>query len=435
MDTSQSGSIAASAASGKSDYTTWRKSDTVWMLGLYGTAIGAGVLFLPINAGIGGLIPLIIMTLLALPMTFFAHRGMCRFVLSGKKNGEDITGVVEEHFGKVAGFLITILYFFAIYPILLVYSVALTNTVDSFITHQLHMNAPPRALLALVLILGVMSIIRFGEHFIVKAMSVLVFPFVAVLMLLALYLIPHWNTTIFDTLSLENALSSTSGHGLLFTLWLAIPVMVFSFNHSPIISAFAVAKREEYGEDAEKKCSRILGYAHIMMVITVMFFVFSCVLSLSPANLAEAKAQNITILSYLANHFNAPTIEYIAPLIAFIAITKSFLGHYLGAREGFNGIVNKALSTQGKTIQRKSLNRITSLFMLVSAWIVATLNPSILDIIQSLGGPIIAMILFIMPMYAIHKVPAMRKYAGKPSNVFVVVTGLIAISAAVYSVM
>ncbi|MDE1495685.1 HAAAP family serine/threonine permease [Xenorhabdus bovienii] len=435
MDTSQSGSIAASAASGKSDYTTWRKSDTVWMLGLYGTAIGAGVLFLPINAGIGGLIPLIIMTLLALPMTFFAHRGICRFVLSGKKNGEDITGVVEEHFGKVAGFLITILYFFAIYPILLVYSVALTNTVDSFITHQLHMNAPPRALLALVLILGVMSIIRFGEHFIVKAMSVLVFPFVAVLMLLALYLIPHWNTTIFDTLSLENALSSTSGHGLLFTLWLAIPVMVFSFNHSPIISAFAVAKREEYGEDAEKKCSRILGYAHIMMVITVMFFVFSCVLSLSPANLAEAKAQNITILSYLANHFNAPTIEYIAPLIAFIAITKSFLGHYLGAREGFNGIVNKALSTQGKTIQRKSLNRITSLFMLVSAWIVATLNPSILDIIQSLGGPIIAMILFIMPMYAIHKVPAMRKYAGKPSNVFVVVTGLIAISAAVYSVM
>ncbi|CDL79060.1 HAAAP family serine/threonine permease [Xenorhabdus cabanillasii] len=434
MDTSQTGSIASSAFS-KSDYSTWRKSDTVWMLGLYGTAIGAGVLFLPINAGIGGLIPLIIMALLALPMTFFAHRGMCRFVLSGKNSGEDITGVVEEHFGKVAGFLITILYFFAIYPILLVYSVAITNTVESFIIHQLHMDAPPRALLALLLILGVMSIIRFGEQTIVKAMSVLVFPFVAVLMLLALYLIPHWNTTIFDTLSLENTVSSTNSHGLLFTLWLAIPVMVFSFNHSPIISAFAVAKREEYGENAEKKCSRILGYAHIMMVLTVMFFVFSCVLSLSPENLAEAKAQNITILSYLANHFNAPVIEYIAPFIAFIAITKSFLGHYLGAREGFNGIINKALSTQGKTIQHKTLNRITSLFMLISAWIIATLNPSILNIIESLGGPIIAMILFIMPMYAIYKVPAMRKYAGKPSNIFVIVTGSIAISAAVYSVM
>lgn len=41
------------------------------------------------------------------------------------------------------------------------------------------------------------------------------------------------------------------------TLWLAIPVMVFSFNHSPIISSFAVAKREEYGDMAEQKCSKI----------------------------------------------------------------------------------------------------------------------------------------------------------------------------------
>ncbi len=172
-----------------------------------------------------------------------------------------------------------------------------------------------------------------------------------------------------------------------------------------------------------------------MMVLTVMFFVFSCVLSLSPENLAEAKAQNITILSYLANHFRVPTIEYVAPFIAFIAITKSFLGHYLGAREGFNGIVNKALSTQGKTLQHKTLNRITSLFMLVSAWVVATLNPGILNIIETLGGPVIAMILFIMPMYAISKIPAMRKYSGKASNIFVVIMGSIAISAAVYSLL
>ena len=300
MDTTKAGSIAQGNT--QSDYKTWRKSDTVWMLGLYGTAIGAGVLFLPINAGIGGLIPLLIMLVLAFPMTFFAHRGMCRFVLSGKNPGEDITEVVEEHFGKTAGVLITLLYFFAIYPILLVYSVAITNTVESFIVHQMHMTAPPRAILSLVLIVGIMCIIRFGEQAIVKAMSVLVFPFVAILMVLALYLIPEWNGAILDTLSFDHASTSGMSQGLLVTLWLAIPVMVFSFNHSPIISAFAVAKREEYGDNAEKKCSRILAYAHIMMVITVMFFVFSCVFSLTPENLAEAKEQNISILSYLANH-------------------------------------------------------------------------------------------------------------------------------------
>ncbi|KTI43618.1 SLC5/6 family protein [Enterobacter hormaechei] len=382
METTQTSTVASiESRSG------WRKTDTMWMLGLYGTAIGAGVLFLPINAGVGGMIPLIIMALIAFPMTFFAHRGLTRFVLSGKNPGEDITEVVEEHFGVGAGKLITLLYFFAIYPILLVYSVAITNTVESFMMHQL--------------------------------------------MVLALYLIPQWNGAALETLSLSSA--STTGNGLLLTLWLAIPVMVFSFNHSPIISSFAVAKREEYGNGAEKKCSSILARAHIMMVLTVMFFVFSCVLSLSPADLAAAKEQNISILSYLANHFNAPLIAWMAPIIAIIAITKSFLGHYLGAREGFNGMVIKSLRGKGKTIEINRLNKITALFMLVTTWAVATLNPSILGMIETLGGPIIAMILFLMPMYAIQKVPAMRKYSGHISNVFVVVMGLIAISAIFYS--
>jgi serine transporter len=311
-----------------------------------------------------------------------------------------------------------------------VYSVAITNTVESFMTHQLGMTPPPRAILSLILIVGMMTIVRFGEQMIVKAMSILVFPFVIALMVLACYLIPQWNGAALETLSLS---SETTGKGLWMTLWLAIPVMVFSFNHSPIISSFAVAKREEYGDDAEKKCSKILAFAHIMMVLTVMFFVFSCVLSLSPVDLASAKEQNISILSYLANHFNAPLIAWMAPIIAIIAITKSFLGHYLGAREGFNGMVIKSLRSRGKTIEVSRLNKMTAVFMLVTTWIVATLNPSILGMIETLGGPIIAMILFLMPMYAIQKVPAMRKYSGHISNVFVIIMGLIAISAIFYS--
>ena len=39
----------------------WNKFDTAWVLNLFGTAVGAGVLFLPINAGMGGFWPLIVM--------------------------------------------------------------------------------------------------------------------------------------------------------------------------------------------------------------------------------------------------------------------------------------------------------------------------------------------------------------------------------------
>ncbi|MCF5720955.1 serine/threonine transporter [Pseudomonas syringae] len=406
----------------------WTKHDTTWMLGLYGTAIGAGTLFLPINAGVGGFWPLIVLALLAFPMTFFAHRGLTRFVLSGKSG--DITEVVEEHFGVGAGKLITLLYFFAIFPILLVYSVALTNTLGSFMEHQLHIAPPPRAILSLVLILGLMAIVRCGQSVIVKAMSVLVYPFVAALLLLALSLIPNWNGAFF----------ASAGEGMplpLFfkTLWLAIPVMVFSFNHSPIISAFAVDQKRMYGPQAERKSSGILATAHGMMVLTVMFFCFSCVLALSPADLAAAKAQNISILSYLANHFQTPVIAYAAPLIALVAITKSFLGHYIGASEGFQGLIVKSLRGRNRSMSAKWLERSTALFMVLTCWAVATFNPSILGMIETMGGPIIACLLFLMPMYAIRRVPSLRPYSGQVSNVFVVVIGLIALSAIVFSVL
>ena len=404
----------------------WSKSDTTWMLGLYGTAIGAGTLFLPINAGVGGFWPLLILALLAFPMTYFAHRGLTRFVLSGRSG--DITEVVEEHFGIGAGKLITLLYFFAIFPILLVYSVALTNTLGNFMEHQLHITPPPRAVLSLALILGLMAIVRCGQGVIVKAMSVLVYPFVASLLLLAFSLIPNWNGAFF----------ASAGEGMplpLFfkTLWLAIPVMVFSFNHSPIISAFALDQKRHYGAQAERKSSGILATAHGMMVLTVMFFCFSCVLALSPADLAAAKAQNISILSYLANHFQTPVIAYAAPLIALVAITKSFLGHYIGASEGFQGLIVKNL--RGRSLSSTRLEKITALFMILTCWAVATFNPSILGMIETLGGPVIACLLFLMPMYAIRRVPALRQYSGQASNVFVVLVGLIALSAIIYSVM
>ncbi|MDI3252673.1 MULTISPECIES: serine/threonine transporter [unclassified Pseudomonas] len=408
--------------------TGWTKHDTTWMLGLYGTAIGAGTLFLPINAGVGGFWPLIVLALLAFPMTFFAHRGLTRFVLSGKSG--DITEVVEEHFGVGAGKLITLLYFFAIFPILLVYSVALTNTLGSFMEHQLHMAPPPRAILSLVLILGLMAIVRCGQGVIVKAMSVLVYPFVAALLLLAFSLIPNWNGAFFASASEGMPLP------LFFKiLWLAIPVMVFSFNHSPIISAFAVDQKRVYGAQAERKSSGILATAHGMMVLTVMFFCFSCVLALSPADLAAAKAQNISILSYLANHFQTPVIAYAAPLIALVAITKSFLGHYIGASEGFQGLIVKSLRGRNRSMSAKWLERCTALFMVLTCWAVATFNPSILGMIETMGGPIIACLLFLMPMYAIRRVPSLRQYSGQASNVFVVVIGLIALSAIVFSVM
>ena len=404
----------------------WNKFDATWMLNLFGTAVGAGVLFLPINAGMGGFWPLVLMAIIVGPMTYFAHRGLAYFVLSSKNPGSDITEVVEEHFGKTAGKLITLLYFFAIFPILLIYGNGISNTVASFIVNQLGMESPNRAILSFVLIAILISVMLFNEKVMLKITEWLVYPLVLILFALSIYLIPEWNGAMLHEFP-------TAG-GFVTTLWLTIPVLVFSFNHSPAISSFTCSQFREYKtfDGAERHIGHTEKGTSTILLFFVMFFVFSCVLTLTPEELVAAKAQNISILSFLANKFDNPYISYFGPLVAFLAITSSFFGHYMGAREGLEGLY---LKMKGESVNRKKLNYATALFFLLTLWGVAIINPSILGLIESLGGPIIAMILFIMPMYAIRKIPAMKRYSGRFSNVFVTIMGLIAISAVVYGLL
>lgn len=100
-------STSDSIVSSQTKQSSWRKSDTTWTLGLFGTAIGAGVLFFPIRAGFGGLIPILLMLVLAYPIAFYCHRALARLCLSGSNPSGNITETVEEHFGKTGGVVIT----------------------------------------------------------------------------------------------------------------------------------------------------------------------------------------------------------------------------------------------------------------------------------------------------------------------------------------
>lgn len=74
-------------------------------------------------------------------------------------------------------------------------------------------------------------------------------------------------------------------------------------------------------------------------------------------------------------------------------------------------------------------------FIFITGWITAVANPSILSLIKSLAGPVIAVILYLMPMYAIRRLPGLEPYRGKISNVFVTVAGIVAVSGIVYGLL
>ncbi|MBT9287273.1 MULTISPECIES: aromatic amino acid transport family protein [Bacillus] len=410
------------------DPAKWCRQNTIWVLGLFGTAIGAGVLFLPINAGIGGILPLMIITVLAFPITYFSHRALARFVLSAGSATDGILAVTGEYFGAKARRVFTVIYFLAIYSILLMYSVAITNTAQSFIVNQMNMPEPPRGLTAGFLIAGLLFIVRFGQDAVMKTMSLLVYPFIGSLCLMGIYLIPKWNTAILDVTHLS---LSGSGQGMFMTVWMTFPVLVLSFNHYSMISPFVVAQRQCYGDKfADDKCAQIQKYSYILMILTVLFFVYSCVFSLSPADLAMAKKQNISILTYLANHFHSAFIACLSPIIAFLAITKSFLGHYIGAYEAMRDIIVEVFPSRNN---KKKTDFIILFFMFVTCWLIAYINPSILGIIESISGPIGAVILLLLPMYAIRKLPVLKMYRNKISNVFVAIIGVITVSAIIFA--
>ncbi|EKO3986791.1 aromatic amino acid transport family protein [Vibrio fluvialis] len=401
----------------------WTYKDFVWSLSLFGTAVGAGVLFLPIKAGAGGFWPLVILALLAAPMTWFAHKSLARFVLSAKNPESDITDTVEEHFGKAGANLITFAYFFAIYPIVLIYGVGITNTVDSFLVNQIGMESIPRWLLSGALISAMTAGVVFGKELMLKATSAMVYPLVFILLALSVFLIPEWNTSMMEV--------APDWSGMPAIIWLAIPIIVFSFNHSPIISQFTKEQRMQHGDNAVAKTDMITGGAAMMLMGFVMFFVFSVVLSLSPEQLAMAKEQNISVLSYLANIHESPMISYLGPIVAFAAITSSYFGHFLGAHEGLVGLVKSRSEMPISKIEKISL-----IFIVVTTWMVAIVNPSILGMIETMGAPMIAAILFLLPVFAMKKVPAMAKYkTSAPVQIFTVICGLAAISSVIYGAL
>ncbi|MDN2481471.1 aromatic amino acid transport family protein [Vibrio agarivorans] len=393
--------------------------DFTWCLSLFGTAVGAGVLFLPIRAGAGGFWTLAILALIAFPMTWFAHKSLARFVLSAKNPNADISETVEEHFGKTGANLITFAYFFAIYPIVLIYGVGITNTVDSFLVNQMGMESIPRPLLSGALIAMMTAGILFGKELMLKATSALVYPLVVILLALSFYLIPDWNTSMMSVSPDWGSMPSM--------IWLALPMIVFSFNHSPIISQFTKEQRLAHGDKAVKKTDAITGGAAVMLMGFVMFFVFSVVLSLSPEQLAEAQAQNISVLSYLANIHESPLISTLGPIVAFAAITSSYFGHFLGAQEGLVGLVKSRSSMPESKIEKGSI-----LFIVLTTWAVAIINPDILGMIEELGAPMIAAILFLLPIYAMNKVPSMAKLkTSKAAQIFTAICGLAAVTSAI----
>jgi len=83
---------------------------TYWMFTMFGTAVGAGILYLPVQAGIAGIWPLAIISIFMVPAVYFSHKAVLDLLMSSMLL-RDYSGTINTHFGVVFGFFINIIFF------------------------------------------------------------------------------------------------------------------------------------------------------------------------------------------------------------------------------------------------------------------------------------------------------------------------------------
>ncbi|EAM7069776.1 transporter [Salmonella enterica] len=400
----------------------WSKDETLWSFALYGTAVGAGTLFLPIQLGAAGAIVLFITALVAWPLTYWPHKALCQFILSSKTSaGEGITGAVTHYYGKKIGSIITALYFIAFFVVVLIYAVAITNSLTEQLAKHIQIDIRTRMAVSFGVVLILNMIFLMGRHATLRVMGFLVFPLIAYFLFLSLYLTGSWQPSL---LTGQMSLDSHTLH----QVWISIPVMVFAFSHTPIISTFAIDRRENFGEQAMGKCKKIMKVAYLIICLSVLFFVFSCLLSIPPSYIEDARNEGVTILSALSMMPNAPAWLSISGIIvAVVAMSKSFLGTYFGVIEGATEMVRTTLQQVGVKKSR-AFNRALSI-MLVSGitFIICCINPNAISMIYAISGPLIAMILFIMPTLSTYLIPALKPYRSV-GNFITLVVGILCVS-------
>ncbi|MGY0219859.1 amino acid permease [Endozoicomonadaceae bacterium StTr2] len=409
------------------DDMAWHLADTKWMLSMVGTAVGAGILYLPIGAGVYGIWPLLGLAVICTPMVLLPHRNLTRFCLHARAAGGDLTDIIQQAFPVRAARILVAVCFLAIFPNLLLYATGITNVTASFLEHQLNFEVVNRSWLVLAVMSAVVGVLICGESWILRVASSLVVPLGIVLFVLSLYLIPQWHWEL-----LQQPVHMKDFEQTLFTV---TPLLVFAFNHSPVCPAVARSYFSSHRSvnSAQVKADQTHFYAAGLMLLLTLFFVISCVMTLSPEQIIYAQQENLPALSVLAEVTDNHLFSIVAPMIAFLAILSSFFGFYIGAIEVLNSGFQRLFVRVGLKPDRNLIRAASLVTVTISCCVVAIANWSVLEIMEAVVAPMIAIMLFFIPVISFYRSERMKPLRRLSADVYVLLMGTVAVTGYLFS--
>lgn len=395
--------ISERVALNKIPFTSY---DAGWVILCIGMAIGGGIIFLPVQIGLKGIWVFTLSVLIAYP-ALYMMQSLYLKTLSQSPECKDYSGVITFYLGKNWGFFLGVAYFIMLLKGMLTYSLAATFDSASYLqTFGISSDKlSDNWWYGLVVLALLVSIAAQGEKLLFKVSGPMVLVKLAVVVLLGLVMIPHWD--------MRNISNLPPFGELLVGTVLTLPFTLFSILFVQILSPMNVAFRkvEPDPQIATLRALRVSRIAYGILVCAVLFFAFSFTFSLSHEQATEAAQNNISAMAIVAKVIPGEVVRIMSVLLNIFAIVTAFFGIFLGFQEAMKGIVMNILS---RFVDEKSINETgvsigVSIFIVLLLWVwVLTHFPILL--LQQIGAPIYGIVSCIIPCYLVFKVTQLRKY-------------------------
>lgn len=407
------------AAQWKAD-TRFDSTDWGWIIMSIGMAIGAGIVFLPVQVGLMGLWVFLLSGIIGYPAMYMFQRLFIN-TLAESPECKDYPSVISGYLGKNWGMLLGGLYFIMLVIWVFVYSTAITNDSASF----LQSFGVTKALLSenpfygLALICGLVALASRGENLLFKISTFMVLTKLGVVAVLGLLMVDKWDITNIGAIPATGDWLKDAVVMLPFTL----TSILFIQSLSPMVISYR--SREKSLAVARFKAMRAMNIAFGVLFVVVFFYAVSFTLAMGHEQAVRASEENISALAMVAQGMQGQTLKLLSLTLNIFAVMTAYFGVYLGFREACQGLTMNMLRRYmpEDRINKKLVGYGIMIFTILLSWGAIVLNAPVLSF-TSICSPIFGLVGCLIPAYLVYQVPALHKYKGM-SLYIIIITGLL----------
>lgn len=400
--------------------TKFDGTDAGWVIMSIGMAIGAGIVFLPVQVGLMGLWVFLLSSVIGYPAMYLFQRLFIN-TLAESPECKDYPSVITGYLGKNWGILLGALYFIMLVIWMFVYSTAITNDSASYfqtfgVTEGLLSDSPWYGLILICLLVAISSR---GEKLLFKLSSFMVLTKLFIVAALGISMVGMWHLYNIGSLPPVGRLIKEAVITLPFTL----TSILFIQTLSPMVISFR--NQNVNREVARFKALRAMNITFIILFCTVFFYAVSFTLAMGHDEAVKAYQQNISALAIAAKFFPGGWVTVVSVMLNIFAVMTAFFGVYLGFREATQGIVMNILQRMmpAERINETLVKYGIMVFAVLLAWGAIILNAPVLSF-TSICSPIFGMVGCLIPAYLVYKVPMLHKYKGI-SLYLIIFTGML----------